>query len=313
MGERRRGKRTRIGRRSLRGFDGTRITYYETGPADAPTLVLCGGLGGGVGVWHPVFEAFGAEFRVLTWDYRGLYGSDPAADPLAYRPHHHVGDLLELIKCEAVRSPVLVGWSMGTQVALELHRTHPDLVSGLVSIHGAAGRPLDTVFESQLSSRVSPYVLALLRLVGPRLGAVGPFLTRRAAVVRAFVWSSQQLGVMASQIDVPRFRDMAEGWTRLHMGIYADIFQGLGEHDASDLLDRVRVPTLVVAGGADRFTPLARSEELAEAIPGAELEVLPAATHFGLLEFPEQIVGRLRRFLKERLGLPRTARRDRVR
>ncbi len=297
----------RIQRRSLRGFDGTRITYYEAGPPDAPALVLCGGLGGGVGIWGSVFEEFDRDFRLLSWDYRGLYRSGPAADPVAYDLRDHVGDLLELIKREEVESPVLVGWSMGVQVALEVHRTHPDLASGLISIHGAAGRPLDTAFESTLGSRISPYVLSLLRLVGPRFGSVGPFLTRRPSVVEAFVWTSQQLGMMAPQIDVARFRDMAEEWTQLHLGIYADIFHALGEHDASDLLDRVSVPALVIAGGADRFTPLARSEELAEAIAEAELALLPGATHFGLLEFPELIVGRVRRFLRERLGLPRSA------
>jgi pimeloyl-ACP methyl ester carboxylesterase len=297
--------RARVRQRRLRGFDGTRITYYAAGPRSAPALVLCGGLGGGVGIWRPFFDRLAGDFRLLSWDYRGLYDSEPAVEPAAYRMHHHVGDLLELLKCEEVESPVLIGWSMGVQVALELHRTHPDLASGLVAIHGAAGRPLESAFDSPLSAALSPWVLSLLRAVGPRFSWVGPFLTRRPAVVRGFVWSSQRLGVMAPEIDVPGFRDMAEEWTRLHLGIYADIFDALGDHDAADLLDRVRVPALVIAGGADRFIPPARSEQLAEALPDAELAVVPGATHFGLLEFPEEILGRVERFLVERLGLVR--------
>jgi pimeloyl-ACP methyl ester carboxylesterase len=297
-----------IARRRLRSFDGTRITYYAAGPKDGSALVLCGGLGGGAGIWRALFERLAREFRVLTWDYRGLYRSEPAVEPAAYGMHHHVGDLLELLKNEEVESPVLVGWSMGVQVALELHRTHPDLPAGLVAIHGASGRPLESAFDSPLSARVSPYVLTLLRAVGPRFAWVGPFLTRRPSFVRGFVWSSQQLGMMAPEIDLPGFRDMAEEWTRLHLGVYADIFDALGQHDASDLLERVRTPSLVIAGAADRFIPLARSEQLAESLPDAELEVVPGATHFGLLEFPERIAGRVERFLGERLDLPRAAR-----
>jgi pimeloyl-ACP methyl ester carboxylesterase len=289
-------------RRSLRSFDGTRIAYSVAGRADAPPLVLCGGLGGGVGIWRPFFERFRSRFRLIAWDYRGLYGSGRAPEPRAYALRHHVADLLELLKQEEVQRPVLVGWSMGVQVALELHRTHPDLAAGLVAIHGTAGRPLDTAFDSDLSARLSPYALALLRAVGPRFAWVGPFLTRRPAVVRGFVWSAQQLGVMAPQIDLAGFRDMAEEWTRLHLGVYADIFTALGEHDASDLLERVRVPALVIAGGADRFTPPGLSERMAEALPDAELEIVPGATHFGLLEFPQAITARVDRFLHERLG-----------
>jgi len=42
---------------------------------------------------------------------------------------------------------------------------------------------------------------------------------------------------------------------------------------------------------------------MAETLPDAELEQLPGATHFGLLEFPEEIGARVERFLYERLGL----------
>ncbi len=291
-----------VRRRSLRSFDGTRIAYSVAGRSDAPAMVLCGGLGGGVGIWRPFFARFRRAFRLIAWDYRGLYGSGAAPDPGSYALCHHVGDLLELLKQEEVQSPILVGWSMGVQVALELHRTHPDLARGLIAIHGAAGRPLDTAFGWGLAPRVSPYVLALLRAVGPRFGWVGPFLTRRPAVVRGFVWSSQQLGLMAPEIDLAGFRDMAEEWTRLHLGVYARIFAALGEHDASDLLERIRVPALVIAGGADRLTPAALAERMAETLPDAELELVPGATHFGLLEFPQEISGRVERFLRERLG-----------
>jgi 3-oxoadipate enol-lactonase len=301
----------RVGRRQLRSFDGTRLTYYVAGDPEGPPLVLCGGLGGGVEIWRPFFERFGDRFRLLSWDYRGLYRSRPAPDRESYELHHHVQDLLELLKHEVVETPVLVGWSMGVQVALEVHRTHPELARGLIAIHGAPGRPLGTAFDSDWSARASPYALGLMRLVGPRLALVGPWLTRMPPVVRSFVWLSQRLGVMAEEIDVPGFRDMAEEWSKLHLGIYADIFAALGEHDASDLLERIRVPTLVIAGDADRFTPLEVSQRMAEMLPDAELEVVPKATHFGLLEFPEAIVGRVERFATERLGLPRRRQRAR--
>ena len=61
--------------------------------------------------------------------------------------------------------------------------------------------------------------------------------------------------------------------------------------------------TLVVAGARDRFTPAHRGERLARGLPDAELELLPDATHFGLLEHPEAIGRRVERFLAERLGL----------
>jgi pimeloyl-ACP methyl ester carboxylesterase len=296
------GARVRVRRRRFRGEGGTRLTAYAAGPEGAPTLVLCGGLGGGVGIWRPLFARFARRFRILSWDYRGLYRSSPARERSAYEIPHHAADLLALLRHTRVERPVLVGWSMGVQVALELHRTHPQLASGLVALHGTAGRPLDTAFESPHSARVAPLVLGLLRMAGDRLTGLAPRLARSDAVVDAFVWSSTRLGMMAEEIDRRGFRDMAEEWLALHLGIYADTFDALGRHDASDLLGEIHTPTLIVAGGADRFTPAPMAQRMAEAMPDARLEIVPRATHFGLLEFPDAILASIERFLEERLG-----------
>lgn len=309
-----RGVSMQVRRRWLESFDGTRLACYGAGDPKGPPLVLCGGLGGGVDIWRSLIERLAPRYRIISWDYRGLYRSSPAAEPSAYSLPHHARDLLELLKHEGIESPVLVGWSMGVQVALEVHRVRPNLASGLVLLHGTAGNPLDTAFDTRLSARVSPLVLGLLRLVGTGFSGIGPQLTRMPPVVSAFVWSSQQLGLMAPQIDVSRFRDMAEEWTGLHLGVYADIFRELSRHDASDLLEQIQAPTLVVAGGADRFTPRHAAERMVEAMPDAELELVPGATHFGLLEFPEPITQRVESFLRRRLaGRPTRSRRTRVR
>ncbi len=52
-----------------------------------------------------------------------------------------------------------------------------------------------------------------------------------------------------------------------------------GHHTADEMLATITVPTLVVAGGRDGFTPAERSQQMAAAIPHAELLELPHASH----------------------------------
>ena len=59
---------------------------------------------------------------------------------------------------------------------------------------------------------------------------------------------------------------------------------------------------LVIAGAKDSFTPAAVSEAMAEAIPSAELEVIPDGTHLAPLEHHLEIAQRIAAFL-ERNGL----------
>ena len=195
-----------------------------------------------------------------------------------------------------VKQPILVGWSMGVQLGLELHREHGGLLGGFAAVHGIAGRPLETAFDSAWTARVAPAVFAGMRALGRGFRHVGVPLAQSDAVVAGLVGAGRRLGVMAPSLDQEAFQQIAEAWTRLDLAAYAEIFTELGRHDAFDLLPDIHTPTLVVAGGRDRFTPLHHARAMAQAMPRASLEVIPDATHFGLLEFGEEIADAVERF-----------------
>ena len=61
-------------------------------------------------------------------------------------------------------------------------------------------------------------------------------------------------------------------------------------------MSRVRVPALIMAGGQDRFIPLATMREVAFTIPGAQWVVVPDASHALPAEYPEDVTEHVRRF-----------------
>ena len=67
-------------------------------------------------------------------------------------------------------------------------------------------------------------------------------------------------------------------------------------HDQLKRVGKIRKPTLIIVGRDDVCTPPYFSEELAQAIPGAELTVLDGV-HFFYLETPEPFHARVREFL----------------
>jgi pimeloyl-ACP methyl ester carboxylesterase len=78
----------------------------------------------------------------------------------------------------------------------------------------------------------------------------------------------------------------------------AQLAAALG-HDAHARLGEIRAPTLVVHGEADRMVAPANARILADAIPGAELHLLPDAGHLYPTDDPEADVA-VARFLSER-------------
>ena len=83
--------------------------------------------------------------------------------------------------------------------------------------------------------------------------------------------------------------------------LFLRMLRAAGEYTAEEFLPTIDVPTLVVAGKADTFTPYSLAEKLCRALPKGELFSVPGGTHVAPLE-QRELVGRwLIRFLSERI------------
>jgi pimeloyl-ACP methyl ester carboxylesterase len=66
--------------------------------------------------------------------------------------------------------------------------------------------------------------------------------------------------------------------------------------DTTELLPKIGVPTLILWGDDDRRSPMKIAEQLHDAIPNAELAVIPNAGHVSNMEQPEEFNAQVRRF-----------------
>ena len=117
---------------------GVRIAYNVLG--DGPrTLVLANGLGGRLYAWEPLIRALPEGYRVITWDYRGLFESTPPERRRHLSVPHHAEDAFAILDAEGVDRAVFCGWSMGVQVSLEAAASREERVAGLVLLSGTYG------------------------------------------------------------------------------------------------------------------------------------------------------------------------------
>ena len=282
--------------RRLTSFDGTELCYYTSGAG--PAVVLANGLGGPVGCYRHVLAELGRDYKILSWDYRGLYGSSRPADRRALGMDHHIRDMEVLMAAEGIEEAIVVGWSMGVQVGFEFYRRHPDQVAGLVMLCGVAGSPFRTISGVPWASAVIPPLMD----IGKRNARVIQSLSRLVGQWSGLVPLMQRAGLVAPSLDMDVFRDIVKDFAGMDMEIYCETLKQLGDHDASDVLSTIRVPTLLIAGDRDLMTPRSVSERIHSEIDDSRLVVVEGGTHYTPVEIPNEVRSELDAFLRGVVG-----------
>jgi len=279
--------------------DGHQLYYRAVG--SGPPMICCNGVGVSTFFFRYIAEHFRKTHTVIVWDYRGHGRSSVPADvPNADLSIERNSRDLEAVRTAAgVRGPaVLLGHSMGCQVILEYARRYPEHTRALVPMFGTFARPLDTFMDNPHSRKLFG-VIQKVAAVGGRAG------TRMLLPLYASPLAypvSRYAGLVdkhyAQKVDIDKYLEHL-----IHMDpqIFLRMVGLMADHDLTDFLPRIEAPTLVIAGERDLFTPVHRSEKMAELIPRAELMILAEASHAAIVEHPDTINCRIDRFLAERL------------
>jgi 3-oxoadipate enol-lactonase/4-carboxymuconolactone decarboxylase len=250
------------------------VHHEVTGPEGGPVVVLAGSLGSDLRMWDPQVEPLvAAGFRVVRYDQRG-HGRSPAPDG-PYTIEELGADLLALLDRLELARVSLAGLSLGGMTGMWLAEHHPERLDRLVLCCTSAELgPASMWTERAALARKSG-------LDGLADAGVGRWITHagRAANPALSAWLRE---MFTSQ--------SPEGYASCCTAIQTmSVLAGLGS---------VAAPTLVIAGAEDQATPPEHGRRIADAIPGARLEVVDGAAHLGNVERPAEftalILGHLR-------------------
>lgn len=277
--------------------DGTRLFYEDDAHGDARTpALLCDGIGCDGYVWR-YLRASLAPRRVLHPHYRGHGRSQPprAADRVDIADL--ADDQVAILDDAEIGSAVWIGHSMGVQVALEAWRRHPERVAALVLVCGAPGHPLRSFRGADTLEQLLP---GIERWVLRAPGVINQ-LSRRVLPTRLALAIAGRLEINRELVAAEDFMPYLEGMARMDVRTFLAMLAGAGRHSATPYLSEIDVPVLVVAGTRDGFTPVSRSREMTERIPGAELLEIEDGSHTAPIERPERIDRAVQGFLERRV------------
>jgi pimeloyl-ACP methyl ester carboxylesterase len=275
----------------VRSADGTLLRAWSNDQDGVPVL-MCNGLGASPEAW-PGLLAPDSGFRVVGWDHRGLGASERPRDPERVRVADHVADARAVMAAFDLPSALVVGWSLGVNVAFELALEDPERVLGVMAVAGVPGGSFSSLFGSlglprrlrpsagRHGSRLLPVVGPFLPLVTGSLRQWQPLLSL-AAPDRARD-AARLAGVLAVAHE---FAGQDWAWFR-HMAVAA------ADHAPLDL-SPLTCPVTFLAGRYDVLVDVADVRAAASGLPGARYREHPAS-HFLPLERPDVMVGEVRR------------------
>jgi pimeloyl-ACP methyl ester carboxylesterase len=276
--------------------DGARVWFDVLGP-DAPgvPLVLCDGLGCDGFIWPYIIAAFSGSRPIVRWHYRGHGRSSPPANRARMTLQLLSQDLHAVLGALRIPRAIMAGHSLGVQVILEHARQYPEEVAALVPVCGSYGRPGDTFYGVSFLRAGLETVIELAKTVPE------PF----AKVWRAVLPTRLSLALTKLvEVNGDRIRE-EDLWPYLHHlsemdpEVFFRLLEHALDHTTEDFLPHIAVPTLIIAGNKDGFTPARCSEQMHEAIPNSGLLMIEGGTHTAPLEFPDLINERLGAFLQE--------------
>jgi pimeloyl-ACP methyl ester carboxylesterase len=225
-------------------------------------LLLCGLLCDET-VWADIPERLAGSADVSIVNFRGFSSIRAMAD--------HV-------LAQAPEQFALAGHSMGGRVALEVARLSPRRITALALLNTG----VHAVRDGEPQSRGH-----LLRVA---------FERGMSALAAEWLPPMMSQNAMRTQELMPRLTAMIERWTP---NSYADQVNAmLHRPEAISVLPTIRVPTLLLSGSDDTWSPVSQHESMRRRIPHATLFEIHDAGHMAPVERPEPVALALREWLQ---------------
>ncbi|MBV7653576.1 alpha/beta fold hydrolase [Streptomyces albidoflavus] len=263
------------------GSSAGEVRWERLGDPAAPPVVLCHGTPFSSYVWRRIARELARDHQVYVWDMPG-YGVSAQFEGQDVSLSAQGRVFAELLAHWGLAAPAVVAHDFGGAVALRAHL-----------LHGAVFRRLALVDPVALA----PWGSAFFRLVGEHHAVfeqLPPHLHR--ALVSEYISSASSPGLDPAVLD-----RLVQPWEGVEgqPAFYRQIAQASQRYtdEIQGRYGSIELPVAVFWGEDDAWIPVAKAHELAAAVPGAELVLIPGAGHLVQEDAPGRLGTGLARFL----------------
>lgn len=262
--------------------DGVAIHYVETVPRarsqdSVPAIVMIHGFGGNTFSFRHQLAEFGADYRAVAIDLKGFGFSERTDRGGDYSISEQARLMLRAMDLLSIERAIVIGHSMGGEVAMRMAATSPERVEKLV-------------LAASVSGERAP-IMPRLAIFRPTFG----FFTKLSAFS---AW--RRMFYDRSQVDEKALRAgyLAPGRIKGTLNTIWEMWEDI-RHDKPVEYKRLTMPALILWAEKERIVPLAGRalRQLRKHLPHAEFQTIPRTGHLLLEENPTDSNNALHRFI----------------
>jgi 3-oxoadipate enol-lactonase len=233
------------------------------------------GLAGGFELLGPLARLLAENYRVISYQLRG------EDDCFAVRRHFDMldlaSDLAEFLEWHCLECPAVVGVSFGGVLALEFAARYPHRLRAL-AVQGVGAR-----FERSLLRQIAGTILSRYPLPPDN-----PFVNQ---FFNLLFGQRQKPGAL--------FEFVTRQCWQTDQSVMAHRFRLVENLNLQGRLERIQVPTLVLAGERDLLVSHASLQELCDRVAGARGVCLDGCGHLAFVMQPKRVAAEVHRFLRD--------------
>lgn len=267
----------------VRSPDGTTLVAWHN-DGDGVPLLICNGLASSPAAW-PTLRPADCGFDARTWYHRGV---PPSEAPVGtYEMADHVADALAVAAHADWDRYLVVGWSLGVNIALELAAAD-ERVAGVLALAGTPGGSFEAILPvpsmpREVATSLAAFGAALLQSTGSWLGTT----INRLGQLPSTADLLKNTGAIGAGADIGHVRELVRDFFGMDVTWYGRLAGAMRRHRPMDL-SAVACPVVYVSAEQDFVTDPAAVESAAARTPAGRVERWDA-THFLVLEQPDRV------------------------
>ena len=240
-------------------------------------VIFLHGIGGNKNNWDQNLPEISKSFLCVAWDTRGYGESDDYDGPLDF--NDVIEDLKKVIFHFKKKQALIVGLSMGGQIACFFYEKYPSLVKSLIlcDTHFGLNNLNANEIKNFINSRKDPLIN----------GKEPKDIAKKVAE-----------SLIGNKCNKTALNKLIESISMLHKESYIKTIDASFAKTHAHIFKIINVPTLIIVGELDRLTPIKMAKKIKSIVKDSKLSIIPNAGHLSNIEQPKIFNEILFNFLK---------------